>query len=497
MANQTYKRFSLKAVKSHWHDYNLLIVSLVNGAVIMVFELIGSRIIAPHLGSSSFVWTSIIGVILMALSVGYFYGGILADKGASRRKLSIILLIAAGLILASRFVRDDLLVVISDLSIDMRLKSFIASILLFGPASVLMGMVSPYVARLQLNNLSHAGATVGSLYAAGTVGSIIGTFLYGYWLVGHFSNGTVHAALAIIMVLLSFAVSAGSLGRTVHTGGIAIIILSFIAAGIVTAGPAIELDTDTQYARVIVSKTTLDNRPARIYFTEAKRAQSGIFLDGEKESAFGYVQKISEYIEASEYKNVLMIGGGTFTLASDIVRHDPEMHIDVVEIDPALTHIARQYFNFQDSPRITIHNGDGREFLESNQQKKYDVIIIDAYTVNGPPFQLATTEAAEKMKALLEPGGVVITNSISSFDGANSRILSAVSSTYKEHFSHVSSMPVFPTTHPSTLQNILLFASDDKKALPDDTVAFAPQTSIPPLTDDFAPVEYYTAQAYD
>lgn len=483
-------------LQNAWKTHGLYAISFVNGAVIMVFELIGARIIAPFLGSSTFVWTSIIGVILLALSVGYYYGGVLADKGASRKKLAQILLLAGLAILVSRIIRDDFLIAISSQGVDVRVKSFLAALVLFSPASFLMGMVSPYIGRLQLESIKEAGKTIGSLYAAGTAGSIVGTFAYGYWLVAAFPNGAVHAALAAIMIILSVAVSTGWRKPKHLAVAVGLVAVSALLMFANLQGTNLELDRDTQYSRVIVNRTTLDNRPVRLYFTEAGRSQSGVYLDGDRGSAFTYVQKIAAYAKQQPGVRVLMIGGGTFTLAKDIARQDAAAHIDVIEIDPALTDIAQEFFFYQPSEQITIYNQDGREFLNNANYAQYDIIVIDAYTVNGPPFQLATTEAVAHMRRLLKPDGVVIANLIASYEGENARLLDAIDATYRTAFTTIKMVSASNAEQPkSALQNILLYAGSQESRYPEVVANNRPRPTMQPLTDDFAPIEYYTAKA--
>jgi hypothetical protein len=173
--------------------YRYELIAVLNGAIIMVLEIVGARIIAPHFGSSVYVWTAVIGVILGVLSAGYWYGGRLADRHASDRGLSLILGLAALVLLVSLLTRELSLGLAETLGGDIRLQALVAALLIFAPANFLMGTVSPYLAKLRITELSTAGSSVGGLYAAGTAGSIVGTFAAGYWLISVMGNRALGA----------------------------------------------------------------------------------------------------------------------------------------------------------------------------------------------------------------------------------------------------------------------------------------------------------------
>ena len=158
-------------------------VVFICGAIVMSFEILGSRVLAPNFGSSVFVWGSLISVFLAGLSGGYYLGGRLADINPSSRKLSLIV-IAPGLLfltfpLYSAPVSDWIFM--KDLGV--RLSPLIASTVLFLIPSVFLGIVSPYTAKLMICSLHTSGKTIGTLYALSTFGSIIGTLITSFYLI--------------------------------------------------------------------------------------------------------------------------------------------------------------------------------------------------------------------------------------------------------------------------------------------------------------------------
>lgn len=189
------------------YQYILEITVFVCGAVVMIFELVGSRVLGPYFGTSIFVWTSLIGIILGSLSLGYYLGGKIADKKPNLSNLSLIILLASISIGLTIFIKDSLLVILQINFTDIRLASALASLILFLPASMLLGMVSPYAVKLKIENLNTSGRAVGNLYAISTVGSIIGTFLSGFYLIPRFGTNKLLMILAITLIAVSLALS--------------------------------------------------------------------------------------------------------------------------------------------------------------------------------------------------------------------------------------------------------------------------------------------------
>ena len=146
------------------------------GAVVMVIELTGSRVLAPYLGTSLVVWTSLIGIILASLSIGYWWGGRLADRRPEARLLGRIILLSAFATAFMVLIKTFVLGFLQARSGGLHLAAMSATLLLFAPPSILIGMVSPFAVRLKLEDTQTSGQTAGKLYAISTIGSISGTF---------------------------------------------------------------------------------------------------------------------------------------------------------------------------------------------------------------------------------------------------------------------------------------------------------------------------------
>ncbi|MCD4729473.1 MAG: fused MFS/spermidine synthase [Bacteroidales bacterium] len=180
--------------------FTLEVVVFICGAVVMAYEIIGSRMLGPYVGTSMFVWTSIIGVILLSLSVGYMWGGRIADKNPRADILSVYIFIAGLFIILSTFIKDLLLDFLLSSISNVKIVSIVSSLLLFTIPSVLLGMVSPFAARIKMKTIKKSGSTVGNLYAISTIGSIIGVFLAGFYFIPNFKITSILLLLAIALI---------------------------------------------------------------------------------------------------------------------------------------------------------------------------------------------------------------------------------------------------------------------------------------------------------
>ncbi|MGD8884305.1 MAG: fused MFS/spermidine synthase, partial [Gammaproteobacteria bacterium] len=159
----------------------ILLTAVLCGALVMAIEVMGSRVIGPFFGVSLFVWTSLITVTLVALSLGYAFGGYLADRYSSPKYLYSIIMVAGALTLLVPMLQAPVLKLCAPLGL--RTGAFISTLILFGPALFLLGCVSPYLVKIAASQLRNLGAVVGGLYALSTIGSTAGTVITGFLLV--------------------------------------------------------------------------------------------------------------------------------------------------------------------------------------------------------------------------------------------------------------------------------------------------------------------------
>ena len=498
--------------KSGSIGWTLELTVFICGALVMIYEIIGSRIVAPYLGASTYVWTSLIGVILGALSLGYWLGGRTADSRPHVGVLATVIFTAGGLVGLTILLKDFALAAISEAPFWLEIKTFIAAFLLFAPASVALGFVIPYATKLRLGSLEDSGKTVGRLYALSTVGSIAGTFLAGFVLIPFV--GSVRTLYLIAIVLFALAIVLGGFAFTRHNFALITIFVLGVAG---SEGTAFLLfrsnnlyDIDTEYSRVRVfdTKDPYTGRMMKALATDPSSVQSARYLDSD-DLALAYTRfyHLVRFYKP-DHKNALMIGGAGYSFPQAHLRGYPNATIDVVEIDPGMTRIARRFFGLTYDPRLNIYHNDGRVFLKNAASDSYDVIFMDAFgSLFSVPYQLTTVEAVRDMHRSLTDDGVVIFNIGSAISGPASSFLRAEFATYRSIFADVHLYKVRADSADERLQNLMIVACKTQcisesgfevtsvnKLLANRYTGTVP-ADLPILTDDLAPVERYNSLA--
>lgn len=483
------------------------------GAAVMVYEITGSRIVSPFIGTSTYVWTSLIGVILGALSLGYWLGGTFADKHPNVKILAGVIFAAGGAVSVTVLLKELILAAIASAPLGLEIKAVLASLFLFAPASVLLGFVAPYAAKLRISSTDVSGRTVGRLYALSTVGSIVGTFLSGFVLIPFVGSTRtlyiVAASLFVVGILLA--------GFSAARPRIAAITL-FVVAILSNEFTRYEMrrdryffDIDTEYSRVQIFETTdpRSGRQIRALVTDPYFIQSAVFLDSD-ELVFDYNKfyDLAELFKPSPRKT-LMIGGAGYSYPRHYLERFADSTIDIAEIDPEMTAIAREHFRLHDDPRMRIFHEDGRVFLNSAVADSYDVVLMDAFgSLFTVPYQLTTIEAVREIKRILTNDGVVIFNIGSALTGDAGRFLRAEVKTYEQVFDHVHIFKVHSELDDSRLQNFIIVAGNREirtdggdsganvaELLKRRVDRHVDTDDLDILTDDLAPVEYYNSVA--
>lgn len=494
--------------------YILEFVVFVCGALVMIYEIVGSRIVSPFIGTSTYIWTSLIGVILASLSLGYWLGGRMADRKPDVRILAFVIFLAGGAVSATILIKDIALAAIASTPTGLEIKSVLAALILFAPASVALGFVTPYAVKLKMISLADSGKTVGRLYALSTVGSIVGTFAAGFFLIPFVGSVRTLYLIAGSLMLLSVILAPFKLNRSNFTA----IILLVLGIG----GSEFSIyylartrglhDIDTQYSRVQIFRT-VDNetrRPIRAMATDPYFVQSAIYLDGDELfTKYNRFYHLLRHLRPG-FDRTLLIGGAGYTFPRNYLTTYPNAVMDVVEIDPEMTEIARAYFRLKDDPRLNIIHEDGRVFLNRADSGQYDAVLMDAFgSLFTVPYQLTTIEAVRNIDRVLNDDGVVIFNLGSAIRGGSSRFLQAEFATYQMVFPRVFLFKVNPDRADDKVQNLIIvacksecpidIASDDAEIsrLLSHRYVDAFPIDTPPLTDDLAPVEYYNSFAQD
>jgi len=490
----------------------LEITVFTTGMIIMILEMVGSRVLAPFFGNSIFVWTSIIGIILASLSLGYYCGGRIADKNPTFEAFGVVILMAGVSVGMLAIIKESILQ--GTMLLGIQWGSVVGSILIFALPSYRLGMVSPFAAKLKIDELTTSGSTVGYLYALSTLGSIVGTFLTGFFLIAWLGHTLILYLLAMILVLVS--ILAGRFAKKLVITILIVAIVLFFVFIIHQQSPVfsknlLEKDTAYNHIRVVDQIYEKDGKEIRTLLM-GQEIHSAIYVNSD-DQPIEYIKYYRlDQVFKKEIKKALTIGGGAYSQPRDYLKRFPEAKIDVVELDPGVTKVARELFRLKDDPRLNIVHQDGRIFLNQNKNQ-HDVIYIDAFSdFYSIPFQLTTVETIEKIHASLVDNGVVLVNVIGSLQGEKSKLPKAEYKTYSEVFPNVYLFPVnfSASDGPEELQNIMLVASKDSKRFSkDDLINMTKNNlelseyvnnfynpdydmdSIKIMTDEFAPVDNY------
>ncbi|MFA6215235.1 MAG: fused MFS/spermidine synthase [Patescibacteria group bacterium] len=493
--NEKYKNQSLNAI------------IFVSGAAVMILELIGSRILAPYLGTSIFVWASLIGIILGSLSLGYYLGGQISEKNPQLSILAKILFFGGISILLITLIKQPVLNFA--MAQGVKFGSISATLLLFALPSVILGMVSPYAIRLKIENIQGSGEVAGNLYALSTLGSIAGTFLAGFYLIPAFGSTQILFGLSLILILSSLL-----------SGKFKLKIAALVFIGLVwlifqTIPSPYIFETDSAYNHIRVADKFYgtDKIPIRILYL-ATETHSIIYKNSP--NLFSKYEQfyLLDNLFQPQIKKALTLGGGAYVAPVNFLSRYPEAEMTVVEIDPKVTEVAKKYFQLADDPRLKIYHQDGRLFLNQNKTT-YDIIYGDAFaSYYSIPFQLTTEETVEKIYQSLSDNGILVLNLISSLSGEKSIFFQAEYLTLKQFFPQIYIFPAhyYDGTNTEKSQNIVIIASKNQSRLTKQelldkssdiqkelvshlwTNEIKIDAGVKILTDEFAPVDYYISK---
>jgi tetratricopeptide (TPR) repeat protein len=429
-----------------------------SSACIMVLELVAGRLIARHLGSSLYTWTSVIGIVLAGITVGNYMGGRIADRFPARKTLAVLLGISS--------VACVVIVILNNLIgewIWLWKLSWPAHVLthvflVFMLPSTLLGTISPVVAKMALDKGLPTGRTVGDIYAFGAAGSIAGTFLAGFYLIA--AMGTIAIIWTVGAALLLMAILYWARLRTLYLW--AVIFFALMTMAMTPArwaestgsslalrekpNPTVLYEDESQYSYISVRRTseTMDRRE----FMQDKLTHSKIVMDNILDLQYPYEQIYAAVTHlAGRNKNnkisVLSIGGGGYVFPRYIEKVWPGSRIDVAEIDPRVTKAAIQAFGLDRNTSINTFAMDARNYIDGLLEKKrtdgriprYDFVYEDAFNDYSVPYQLTTKEFNDKIAQILTDDGVYMINLIDIYDSG--LFLGAVVKTLQQTFSHV------------------------------------------------------------
>ena len=480
--------------------YKLEITVFLCGAIGMILELVAARVLSPYVGSSNLIWTTIIGVMLTSMSLGYWIGGKFADKKPEIGILSNFILLGAIFTSLIPIMETILVENLIKISGNLVVIAFIAATVIFGIPSFVLAIVSPYAVKLKDKQLEEVGKISGKTSSLSTIGSIVGTFLAGFCLIPTFGVRTIVLGVTITLTIISIALYPNKNKKYIaFITVLTICLIVFCALGKVLfekQHPEIIKDVDSEYSRIWILQAKNENSTFKTLQVDTGRESYINEKTGEMGAGYLYFYDLMEYFNRNS-NSTLMIGGAAYTYPMHYLKKYPEKTIDVVEIDEKMTQLAKEEFGLDtQNKNLKIYHQDGRSFLNTTQNK-YDCILIDAFKGLNAPFELTTAQAMIKAKNCLNENGIVITNIISSLEGKEAEFLEYEYATYKKIFDDVKIFQVQPLKKDIT-QNLILVGikgktnldktkqEQYKQLLENEVKDFTTDKQI--VTDNYAPI---------
>jgi len=450
----------------------LLFVVFITGAAVLMVEVLAVRILSPYFGATIFTVSSVLSTILLALSLGYYYGGRLADKFPDKKYFYSIILLS-GVSIFILLIMMVYLVPTIGYQLSIISGPLILSLLLFLIPSLLLGTLSPYAIRLlSADREVGVGQISGLVFFASTLGSIFGSLSSGFLFIPLFSQKTIIAVIGLVLFMLGTVGTILSVDKKIRAKlwwvfVVAVTLLLLFSYQVVKAdGRQYLVNDDGWYSQIKVFDSTLEGRPAR-YLQLDHNSSSALFLD-DQSLVFDYTKYYELHQNlVPDMTTALVLGGGAYTVPKKLLEESPDIIVDVVEVEPKLLPISQQFFFVPESDRLINHVTDARRYLLETETR-YDFIFSDAYnTLFSTPDHLVTSEFFTLVKDHVSDNGVLMINSIGSLTLSERSLLMSQIKTLKSVFPAVKVFAV-QGRGSSALQNFIIVAARDNSILDDD-----------------------------
>lgn len=498
----------------------LYLTEFFSGMSVMAVELGASRLLAPYFSSSQIVWTIIIGTIMIAMALGNIYGGRSADKNPDPDKLYGRITVAAIWIAAIPVVGKYIILGISAALIFtvnsnfLIIAGFAACMVIFVFPLFLLGTVTPSLVKYTVDSLDDNGRLVGNLNASNTIGSIIGTFVPTFISIPAVGTSVTFLIFAGILLLLAiiYFLSGKVNGTKVRRTAVSVVLFLLCCAfghnnsfafwqnDLTYEGESIYnyLQVYENDDEVVLSTNVLFGVQS-VYKKE--KGLTGMYYD--YAMAAPYMAGVNE----KDGLDVLILGMGTGTYATQCQRYFEHMNIVGVEIDQKITDLALEYFELPEDMEVATY--DGRAYLNAIDDQ-YDVIMVDAYQDITIPFQMSSVEFFELVRAHLTEDGVMVVNMNMRGNGEgniNQRLADTISTVFSEVYTAdvpgTTNRELFAGRQPDMLaafrENVALETDAELLGMMDKIDAGLEEYEAGDylLTDDQAPVELLGMQVID
>ena len=474
--------------------------------LLMMLEILAGRLLAPYIGVSLYTWTSIIGVILAGVSLGNWVGGVWSDRKGDERGAAIVLAICGTTCIAILVLLSLLAPYLQGFNLSALSASFIYVCGLFFVPAFLIGITTPLLTTLALKRSTQPGHIVGMMHALAAAGSILGTFLAGYWLIQYFGTHNLIIACGIAFYLLSAPYFLGHLRKrdtVIAALSIMIALLAYQREAITSP-----CKKESQYFCIRV-----ENASDMVPFGHANALILDHLMHGVNHATrpdmlvYSYVQAIDELIHLHfdgniQHLDYFFAGGGSYTHPRAIKARYPASKVSVAEIDPAVTWVAQEWMNVN-TAEMTIHHYDARLALRAKPPASLDVIVGDVFHDVTLPYHLTTREYVQLIKSRLRPMGFYTLNIVDT--DADPKLVKSIIKTLQSEFRYVDIW--LEQNPPRVLRQTYVVTASNSRDFPSlihSSHGFerewikvtgpilqngTPLDALPLLTDNYAPVE--------
>ena len=458
------------------------------GTVVMALGILGTRIIGPHFGAGLFVGTSLISVAMLALALGYWLGGQIADRRPSLLLFSGVLFLAAVVVAGIPLWRAP--VMEAGWKFGLRGGSLFAAACILFPPLVLLGMLSPIAVRLEAGEVERTGRSAGGIHAIPMAGAAAGAVIAGFLLLPSFRVPTI---LAILAGTLAFA-AVLSIGSGFRKRAV-VAALAIVIGGFSLASPK------PRPKELLIAKSH-DGSDLRVVSHEGGRylfvdqaVQTSANSEGRFREKHTYFLASRLLMARPQTRTAALIGLGGAGVVPLLMEQGIAM--ECVDLSPRIVELARSHFGLL-LPPFRMHVMDGRVFLK-NRPGNFDSVILDVFAGDRPSHSLVTLEGLQTAKSALTPGGLLAMNTwgIDEERAQPNQTGAAIHSTLLQAFKHVLAVPAsgnllfFASDEPivPVRSSVMLTAFDVTRHFTWLTVPPVKWPQVPALTDELNPVD--------
>lgn len=487
----------------------------ITGGCILVLEVTATRVLSPYFGNTIYSVSSIIGVILAALSLGYYCGGRLADRRPDASWFYSIILISG---LSVIFLELIIILVLPFLgnSLSLIYGPLVASLALFFLPAMLLGTLSPYAIKLQSQAVpaEGIGRVSGTIFFFSTLGSIAGSLLTGFVLIPNFGVDRIIMGTGSLLALIGFLPLIKN-GLKIRHFFLILFLGIILSAEYLALGLSLEnivYSRDGIYEKLVIYDREYNGRPTRFFLQD--RSNSGAMYLQSDELVFDYTKYYSLYkIFKPEMKRALVIGGGAYSIPKALLNEPGVELVDVAEIEPSLYELAKKYFRLPDDSRLNNRVIDGRRWLYQ-ADNQYDLIFSDVYySLYSLPVHFTTVEFFRLAKSKLNDNGVFMANLIGNLGNRPPSLIFSEIKTLKSVFPNSYFFAVDSPDSGKTQNIIFAGLNGDQEIDFNDNAIKGDRNEIisqagsklvdlsridfnlyAKLTDNYSPVEYLTAK---